>query len=184
MSRGRGAIHHRDSTFFWDHSVVEPEYRNLSEFFDAIVDQAYGWARRWVSDGAEAEDVVMLAFETLSKQDWRKLRDPAAFLWILVRNEGIRVFRRRNYEVPQPVEILLTDLATTQAIAQVDIADALRRPLLGLPTRQRQAIALVYFDGLTRQEAATVMGITENTVNTHVERALVTLSAALKPEET
>lgn len=55
----------------------------------------------------------------------------------------------------------------------IDLYDALANA--GLTDRQRQVIDLVYFDNLTQEEAASVLGITQQAVAKHESAALTKL---------
>lgn len=55
----------------------------------------------------------------------------------------------------------------------IDLYDALENA--GLTDRQRQVIDLVYFDNLTQEEAASVLGITQQAVAKHESAALTKL---------
>ncbi len=57
---------------------------------------------------------------------------------------------------------------------------ALRRALELLPPRQRAAVALRYYDGLSIAETAEVLGVTEGTVKSQVHDALHRLRTALE----
>jgi RNA polymerase sigma factor (sigma-70 family) len=56
-----------------------------------------------------------------------------------------------------------------------DVWDAVRQ----LPRRQAQVIALVYLHDLSRRETAEILGCSEETVKTHLERARRTLALQL-----
>jgi RNA polymerase sigma factor (sigma-70 family) len=53
-----------------------------------------------------------------------------------------------------------------------------------LPRRQVQVIALAHIDGLNQVEIADTLGISKESVNTHLRRARQTLARALNIEET
>ena len=52
-----------------------------------------------------------------------------------------------------------------------------------LPKRQAQAIALVYFDGMTVAETSQVIGCSRETARTHLKRGRTALSKRLGVEE-
>ena len=60
------------------------------------------------------------------------------------------------------------------------LADHLRLSLGHLPDRQRTAITLTRFDGLSHAEAADIMGCSARTVNNHIVRGLRTLRDRLQ----
>jgi RNA polymerase sigma factor (sigma-70 family) len=59
-----------------------------------------------------------------------------------------------------------------------------RRALGQLAVRQREVLDLVFFHGLTIEEAALVMGVALGTARVHYQRGKRRLSALLAPEET
>jgi len=56
---------------------------------------------------------------------------------------------------------------------------AARAALAGLPDRQREAIVLRYYAGLSQGEIAAAMGISRGAVNSHTAHGLSALRAAL-----
>ena len=62
-----------------------------------------------------------------------------------------------------------------------DAADALWDAVRGLPDKQREAVTLVYGEGLTHAQAADVMAVAEPTVSWHVHEAKKRLKALLRP---
>jgi len=76
-----------------------------------------------------------------------------------------------NPSVPPPPDAALQQ---KQVIARIE--QALER----LPTRQREAFLLRYWEGMDIIETAAVMGCTEGSVKTHCSRATHALAAALK----
>jgi len=76
-----------------------------------------------------------------------------------------------NQSVPRKPE---DSLQQSQTIAAIELS------LAKLPTRQREAFLLRYWEGMDTAETALVMGCTEGSVKTHCSRAVHTLSALLK----
>src|SRR5699024_2023258 len=60
----------------------------------------------------------------------------------------------------------------------LDLYDALDSA--GLTDRQRQAIELVYFEGMTQEDAAKEMGVSRATLRTNIDRALIKLKNITK----
>lgn len=66
----------------------------------------------------------------------------------------------------------------------IDPADALWEAVRSLPDKQRDAVTLVYGEGLSHQEAASAMGCAEATVSWHIHEAKKRLKALLSAGET
>jgi RNA polymerase sigma-70 factor (ECF subfamily) len=93
-----------------------------------------------------------------------------------------RVRARRNLglgdEVPEESEPAgqVTHLAERELSARVDAA------LKALPDRQRLALTLFHYEGMSQIEVGEVMGISDEAVESLLARARRALKAALKDE--
>ena len=86
--------------------------------------------------------------------------------------------RWRRQKVAARAEAL--GAASTHPIPEPNAAqEALREAIRRLPARQRAAIALRYFDGMTTAEAAHTMGCKEGTVSALTSQAITSLRKGL-----
>ncbi len=145
-----------------------------------------GVARRILRDEAEAEDVVQEAFVRL----WQNgagldIGDAGVRPWLrrVVTNQcidRIRAGRRTDVtdEIPeQPVQATqFTNLARNDMSARVTHA------LQELPERQRQALVLFHFEGLSQNEVAAALSVSDEAVESLLSRARRTLRTTLKDE--
>jgi RNA polymerase sigma-70 factor (sigma-E family) len=134
-----------------------------------------------VRDAATAEEVVQDAFIAM-RGGWQLLGDAEkalAYLRQAVVNRSRSVLRHRTVagSDPQPV---LPDTPGAEHWAPGLLEQAVARAALrGLPDRQREAIVLRYYAGLSEDEIAAAMGISRGAVNSHTARGLSALRAAL-----
>lgn len=129
-----------------------------------------------------AEDLLQEIFMQL----WR---EPAAFdskrgtlapwLAAITRNRAIDWLRRRRPETPVTDVALSTepDLASQTELALS--VGKIRTMLDSMPTTQRDALEMAYFEGLTHSEIAARTGQPLGTIKTRIRSGLLALRTAL-----
>jgi RNA polymerase sigma-70 factor (ECF subfamily) len=139
--------------------------------------------RLFVDDRNAAEDLVQEAFIRLARSAHR-LRDPAkapAYLRSialnLARDHNRRGLVSLRHHLPRDDQAAVEDELSLRDDQQ-RVIDALR----ALPHRQRDCIVLRYYDDLGIDDIAATLGISRNSVKTHLSRALGSLERELAPE--
>lgn len=154
----------------------------VAELFRTEGARLVSLARLFVDDRTAAEDLVQEAFIRLARSAHR-IRDEdraAAYLRSIVVNlardhnrRGLVSFRHRPPAV--------TDEPSAEEYAE---AGALRREVVAalraLPRRQRDAVALRYYLDLSVPEIAGTLGVSVNSVKTHLQRGLRTMAQTLQ----
>lgn len=151
------------------------------------LEHAHGLCRLAVlllEDQGAAEDVVQEAFLGLHARP-TALRDPDAALAYVrsavlngarSRLRRIRVARRHLQQlVPAPS-------AESAAVLAEDHREVLHA-LRGLPARQREALVLRYWAGMSEAQIAAAMGVSTGSVKTHTSRAMVALTRDLRSRQ-
>jgi len=137
-----------------------------------------------LSDPARAEEIVQEAFlRTFS--GWSRLRQPDradAYLRRAVVNLCRSRLRRHHVERTGNEAAWRRD-ATAAAEVVDDIGMVIMDAVRALPPRQREAVVLHYFAGLTGPEVAHAMGCADGTVKSQLAKARATLARVLRPEE-
>lgn len=160
---------------------------------DAIVAALFrAEARRLVAlacfftdDRTAAEDLVQEAFIRLARSAHR-IRDrdkAAAYLRSIVINLARDHNRRglvsfRHQPPAAEAEPSAEETASVRA-SRRQVVDALR----GLPFRQRQCLALRYYLELPVDEIAATLGVSANSVKTHLKRGLRGLATTLEESD-
>lgn len=143
-----------------------------------------GYARRMLGgDAAEAEDVTQEAMLRLWRiaPDWQDGRaQVSTWLYRVVTNLCIDRLRRRTAApLDQVAEPSDGRPGVVAAMMQASRAAALEAALDGLPDRQRQAVVLRHFEGLSNPEIAAVMEVGVEAVESLLARGKRGLVAAL-----
>lgn len=158
--------------------------------FQVLVDRhlaaVVGVARRMLRDEAEAEDIAQEALLKLWQGGSRLeigasgvrpwLRRVATNLCI----DRIRSGRRTEVtnEVPdQPVAATQLD-----GLEQGDLAGRVDAALRGLPERQRQALVLFHYEGMSQSQVGEVLGVSDEAVESLLSRARRAMREQLRAE--
>lgn len=143
------------------------------------------FAARVLTSPSEAEDVSQEAFARVwtSAASWQPGRARfTTWLHRVVLNLCLdRLARRREApleEAPEPHDPQPTPAARLE---EADVTRVVTREIAALPERQRIALALCHYQGLRNDEAAEVMGITVEAVESLLARARRTLRDRLRP---
>jgi RNA polymerase sigma-70 factor (sigma-E family) len=128
-----------------------------------------------VGSTATAEEIVQDAFIKVYRR-WDGLDSPAAFARVCVVN-GCRDRLRRRARWRVRVPLLVDDPTVTEPVdeGEIEILELVR----ALPERQRTAIVLRYYEGLTPTEIAEVLGVTPASVKSLLHRAIETFREEL-----
>jgi RNA polymerase sigma-70 factor (sigma-E family) len=138
-------------------------------------------ARLFVDDRNAAEDLVQEAFIRLARSAHR-IKDSskaAAYLRSIVlnlaRDNNRRGLVSLRHHLPLDDQRASTEDEIELREDQRDVIEALR----DLPQRQRNALVLRYYEELGIDDIAAAMGISRNSVKTHLRRGLAALELRL-----
>ena len=147
-----------------------------------------GLATRMLGDRSEAEDVAQETFLRLWRQApvWRR-GEARLDTWLYRVTLNLctdRLRKRRETYVADPPEQTDPDADPTRGLAETERNHAVQAALDALPDRQREAIVLQYYQELSNIEAAAVMGIGVEALESLLSRARRALRAHLAGQRT
>ncbi len=177
----------------------------LSAFLEGVERRAYKQAVFAVRDGDTALDIVQDAMLRLAERYGDRPINELPMLFHRIMQNAIRDYFRRQ-RVRSLWTTLLSSLAPgrgegdeqdpLETMASSDdaglgespanraergqVLEIIEQEVARLPTRQRQAFMMRYWEELDVAETASVMGCSEGSVKTHCSRATHALAAALK----
>jgi RNA polymerase sigma-70 factor (ECF subfamily) len=164
--------------------------RGEEKAFRALVDRhlpsVLGIARRMLRDDAEAEDVSQEALLRL----WRnaaglELGANGVRPWLrrVVSNLCIdRARARRNVSVTDAVPEESEPAGQLRHLAERELAGRVDAALKALPERQRLAVTLFHYEGMSQIEVGRALDISDEAVESLLARARRTLKATLSGE--
>jgi RNA polymerase sigma-70 factor, ECF subfamily len=163
--------------------MARGEHEALGELYDRHGRLIYSLALRVVRDSGDAEDVVQEVLAQIWKQAARfdlTRGNVVAWLVTLTRTRSIDLIRRRRArpELMSRLErVEQRDEAPGQDV-QVEWqvrAREIRQALDSLPTLQRVALELAFYEGLTHAEIADQLEVPLGTVKTRIRQGLLKL---------
>ena len=154
--------------------VDEPD--GFAAFVDARSPSLLRTAWLLTGDWFSAQDLVQAALAKTWPR-WRHVLrrdDPEVYVRRVMINT-YATWRRRRWNGEIPTADLPEQTTPQSGFDSSEQRQVLLLALAGLPRRQRAAVVLRYFDDLTEQQTAAVLGCAVGTVKSTTARALVTL---------
>jgi RNA polymerase sigma-70 factor (ECF subfamily) len=141
---------------------------------------AYLW--RMLGDLQDADDCLQETFlRALRSRGAAPIREPRAWLYAIATNTAHSQLRRRRKEQAGRAAVEV-DLTAPEGVAARDRWEAVRKVVEGLPSKQRQALLLRRYQGLSYDEVARVLGGSAQAARANVYQAVLKLKKAF-PEE-
>lgn len=179
-----------DETVLSDDDLIAGARSGDRRAFARLVERHYDFmfrvAWKWCGRKSDAEDIAQDAAVRLGKAI-RSFRGQGAFttwLYPLVLNAA-RDHVRKTARETRKVDAYGVHMATFGEAGEEpdDRANSLWEAVRKLPDKQREAITLVYGEGLGHAEACEVMGCAEATVSWHVHEARKRLKGLMRQAE-
>jgi RNA polymerase sigma factor (sigma-70 family) len=174
---GQGERMHRDESLEHNPLITPRALEQLNR-------DAFLWARSCVRGArAEAEDVLQQTYVAIL--DGSARFDGAAslrtFVFSVVRNVAA-MRRRRSRRFASLIARWFERGEPLAPPPSLDSGATVRLALRTLPSRQREALELVFYREFTIAEAAAIMGVSIGTARIHYERGKHALAARLPRE--
>jgi len=158
--------------------MTDSEFRTI---FEQHKDAVYRFAWRMSGSEGLAEDVTQEVFLALLVQPQRF--DPArgplrSFLLGIARNQALKKWREQHRWIDLDSEDLE---APPVSIESLDASEAVGAAVRALPVRQREALILAEYEGLSLEEIARTLDAEIGTVKSRLHRARENLRRVLAP---
>lgn len=162
--------------------------KTAEHLFQAHSGWIYGYCLRVLRSPEEAEDALQTTYLNACRSLNEGTRPQAGSAWLLRIAQNVCLTRLRSsgrrgkVERPQDITVLEETIAAPERPDEelLGLVAALER----LPERQRRAILLREWQGLSYREVARELGVTQASVETLIFRARRSLAAALERQRT
>jgi RNA polymerase sigma-70 factor (sigma-E family) len=148
---------------------------DLERFLACRADQLMRTAVLLAGSRDDGQDLLQTALERMVPL-WSRLDgDPEAYLRRVLYNLAVDGVRRQGRLRQKLMLLRPVTEQSAEPTATVDLRDALVRLMLKLPARQRAVLVLRFWEQMTEQEAAALLGWPEGTVKSATSRGLARL---------
>jgi len=181
----------QDSTLF-EH-IVKGDEAALSALYGRYAGMLYAMLLRILNDTGAAEEVL----QDLFLQVWRgagrfdaSRGTLAAWLLVMGRSRALSRLRTRNRRkmLEHRGDFCFEAVPSSQDLEdeamRMQLSERVREALANLPLKQREAVELAYFEGMTQAEIAARTGSPLGTVKSRVRVAIRTLRESFEDEST
>lgn len=147
------------------------------------------FAAKILRDRETAEEIVDDCFLKAwnARQRFRSLADIRTFLYVVARNACLDHIKSPRSRVPERFDELAYGVASNENLeAQLmytELLSSVYQEVTKLPEKQRQVFQLSYFDGLSTQEIAERLGISQNAVFINKHEATKTIRRVFKGKD-
>ncbi len=155
--------------------------RNEESALDIVQDSMMKLAEKYGDRPAEEFPMLFQRIIQNTIRDYYR-RSKVRSLWTTL----LSSFTSDEDEASDPLETLeaesesFTRNTPDSQLQQAQILKVIEEEIKSLPTRQREAFLMRYWEDMDVAETASAMGCSEGSVKTHCSRATHTLAAALK----
>jgi len=150
----------------------------FKEIYDRYYRLLYLFAYNKLRNAEEAKDVVHDVFAWIvdHRKNFTLKTSLSSYLYKSVLNKILNIFSHQSIVkkyLEQGDHFIEIDSAETDyLIREKDIADLIRQEIEAMPPKMREVYELRFKGYLTAKEIAAELNISENTVNTHLKRAV------------
>ncbi|MBI5640196.1 MAG: RNA polymerase sigma factor [Nitrospirae bacterium] len=131
--------------------------------------QIYAFVYRMTNDMEEAKDLTQKTFINAVKgiREFRRQSSFRTWLYKIAANTGLKHIRQRKEEVELEESVVSNEEGVLSLLIDKEKRTHIKKGMERLPERQRLAVVLRVYEGLSCSGTAEVMGCTEGAVKAH-----------------
>ena len=155
------------------------------EFYSLYADRLAGVCSRYITDEEDLKDVFQNAlvhiFSHIADFEYRGVGSLQAWTTRVMVNESLRFLRtKKQHEIVQLDNVAIDEIDDDDPSISDIPPDTIRQMLSSLPTGYRTVLNLFFFEGLSHQEIAQLLGIKKDTSASQLHKAKKLLLKMIK----
>jgi RNA polymerase sigma-70 factor (ECF subfamily) len=172
----------------WTQAIRAGDVRAFEAFFRQTAPGLRAFLTRYLRSRSDAEEVIQEVFSALwTRRERLFVRESlTTYVYTAARNRALNLMRRERRraklsadEMPQP-DAIIPDVS--EALAERELAQALRTAVNRLPPRCREIFTLSRRDRLTHPQIASALGLSVKALEKQIGRALNALRRDLETD--
>ncbi len=153
--------------------IAQGDKHAFAQLLSAYLPSLLGFIKRYVKEPAQAEDIAQETFLRVWQRagDWQpREHSPRSWIYRIAYNLCIDLIRKQKPTTDALDELIAPDSPESEVIEQ-NQHQHLRTAIQSLPERQRTALYLCAFQGLSNKEAASIMSLGVDALESLLARA-------------
>ncbi|RHU24596.1 MULTISPECIES: RNA polymerase sigma-70 factor [Parabacteroides] len=168
-------------------NIIQGDEKAFRQLFDMYYLRLYHVAIYYLSSKESAEEVVSDVFYTIwnRKETLHEIENIESYLYISTKNQALHYIRRSNTPECSPLDLYNIELIADNTNPESVLLDQEQQELIqkainSLPEKCREVFRLFLSDKLKQKEIATLLNISQKTVEAHIATAYKKIHAYLK----
>ncbi|WP_346238315.1 RNA polymerase sigma factor [Niabella insulamsoli] len=168
----------------WEH-IIAGDKEEYAKTYLYLFDRFFNYGFKFTRDAGLVEDAIQEVLEKLwtDRKKLKRVANPAAYLFTSFRNELLRKIKSPpalHLDDTQPAPVVFGHDAVLIGHEQDDqLRQRLQQAVDQLSPRQKEAIFLRFYEGLSYEEVAGILGITHKATYKLMARALSELRSKM-----
>ena len=154
------------------------------EFYSLYADRLAGVCSRYITDEEDLKDVFQNAlvhiFSHIADFEYRGVGSLQAWTTRVMVNESLRFLRTKKHEIVQLDNVAVDEIDDDDPSISDIPPDTIRQMLSSLPTGYRTVLNLFFFEDVSHQEIAQLLGIKKDTSASQLHKAKKLLLKMIK----
>jgi RNA polymerase sigma-70 factor (ECF subfamily) len=162
-------------------AIRSGDENGMAALYDRYSAVVYSVALRVLGDTGAAEDVLQDVFVQLWRNPGRfdsSRGSPGSWLAVIARHRAIDGLRKRRPETDIADVVVSVEPDLTGGAERARAMEKVRGTLGSMPSAQRQALEMAYFEGLSHSEISAKTGEPLGTIKTRIRSGLLALRKA------